>query len=178
MFRLRGLGRSVFGAGAGQQRPNKSFKPTPLRGANHMADKACHVLHAPTQRSLTLVLGPMYGFPRQLDLSPALGEFTTQLCVGQFDLQFSLGDFRFVVQSKIDLLRSGHLIASWEPGRWPEPAFYSVMNEPVTRIEFVHDRLLEIELESGLVLCIPDASDEYESAQIIVGTHSQHVYIV
>jgi|SRR5690606_4352794 len=120
----------------------------------------------------------MYGFPRQLDLSPALGEFTTQLCVGQFDLQFSLGDFRFVVQSKIDLLRSGQLIASWEPGRWPEPAFYSVMNEPVTRIEFVHDRLLEIELESGLVLCIPDASDEYESAQIIVGTHSQHVYIV
>ena len=59
MFRLRGLGRSVFGAGAGQQRPNKSFKPTPLRGANHMADKACHVLHAPTQRSLTLVLGRM-----------------------------------------------------------------------------------------------------------------------
>src|SRR5690606_10647388 len=39
----------------------KSFKPTPLRGANHMADKACHVLHAPTQRSLTLVLGLVLG---------------------------------------------------------------------------------------------------------------------
>ena len=40
-----------------QPRPNNSFKPTPLRGANHMAGKACHVLHAPTQRGLTLALG-------------------------------------------------------------------------------------------------------------------------
>ena len=39
------------------QVPNESFKPTPHRGANHMADTACHVLHAPLQRGLTLVLG-------------------------------------------------------------------------------------------------------------------------
>ena len=57
-----------FGAGlqrvrrsAGQRRPNESFKPTPHRGANHMADTACHVLHAPLQRGLTLVLGLVSG---------------------------------------------------------------------------------------------------------------------
>ena len=33
-------------------RPNNVLKPTPHRGANHMAGKACHVLHAPLRRGL------------------------------------------------------------------------------------------------------------------------------
>jgi len=33
-------------------RPNNALKPTPHRGANHMADTACHVLHAPLRRGL------------------------------------------------------------------------------------------------------------------------------
>src|SRR5690606_16197941 len=37
--------------------PNNSFKPTPLRYANHMADKACHVLRSTARRGLTLALG-------------------------------------------------------------------------------------------------------------------------
>src|SRR5690606_18476605 len=39
--------------------PNKSFKPKPLRYANHMADKACHVLRSTARLGLTLVLGAM-----------------------------------------------------------------------------------------------------------------------
>ena len=39
--------------------PNNAFKPTPHRGANHMAGTACHVLHAPLRRGLTWVLGLM-----------------------------------------------------------------------------------------------------------------------
>jgi len=120
----------------------------------------------------------MYRFPRQLDLSPALGQFTTQLCVGQFDLQFSLGDIRFVVQSQIDLLRAGELVGAWVPGRWPDPAFYEAMNVPVTRIEIINEQLLEIELESGLVLRVPDSSDQYESVQIVIGKGSEQVYII
>ena len=120
----------------------------------------------------------MYRFPRELDLSPALGEFTTQVGVGQFDLQFSLGDIHFVVQSRVDLFRAGQTVGAWEPGCWPDPAFYEVMNVSVTRIEIVNDRLLEIELESGLVLRIPDNSDQYESMQIIIGKNSQQVYII
>ena len=38
---------------AWQLPPNNAFKPTPHRGANHMADTACHVLHAPLRRGLT-----------------------------------------------------------------------------------------------------------------------------
>lgn len=37
----------------GVGRPNNAFKPTPHRGANHMAGRACHVLHAPLRRGLT-----------------------------------------------------------------------------------------------------------------------------
>ncbi len=33
--------------------PNNAFKPTPHRGANHMAGAACHVPHAPLRRGLT-----------------------------------------------------------------------------------------------------------------------------
>ena len=32
--------------------PNNVLKPTPHRGANHMAGRACHVLHAPLRRGL------------------------------------------------------------------------------------------------------------------------------
>src|SRR5690606_25019322 len=46
----------VSGGGLG---PNNAFKPTPHRGANHMAGTACHVLHAPLRRGLTWVLGAM-----------------------------------------------------------------------------------------------------------------------
>ncbi len=33
--------------------PNNAFKPTPLRYANHMAEKACHVVGSTTRRGLT-----------------------------------------------------------------------------------------------------------------------------
>ena len=40
---------------AGQ--PNNSFKPTPLRSSQTVADKACHCLASTTRRGLTQVLG-------------------------------------------------------------------------------------------------------------------------
>ena len=49
--------RKTTGGNVGQLPPNNAFKPTPHRGANHMAGTACHVLHAPLRRGLTLVLG-------------------------------------------------------------------------------------------------------------------------
>jgi hypothetical protein len=53
----QGLGRRASGVSAGQRRPNKSFKPNPLRYAKHMAGKACHVFRFTTLLGLTLVLG-------------------------------------------------------------------------------------------------------------------------
>src|SRR5690606_21960658 len=63
--RLRGWAAGRPGRGVhhpGQLPPNKSFKPKPLRYANHMAGKACHVLRSTTRLGLTLVLGLMKSF--------------------------------------------------------------------------------------------------------------------
>jgi hypothetical protein len=58
----------------------------------------------------------MYRIPNELDLSPVVGEFTTQLRVGQLDLQFTFGPVNFAVQSPLTLLRDGSLVARWERG--------------------------------------------------------------
>ena len=56
VFRLRGSAAPSQTLGARHRRPNKSFKPNPLRYANHMADEACHVVCSTTRLGLTLVL--------------------------------------------------------------------------------------------------------------------------
>ena len=108
----------------------------------------------------------MYRIPKELDLSPVVGEFTTQLCVGQFDLQFTLGDVTFSVQSPVNLFRKGKLVAHWEEGKWPEPGFYDIMNTDVTRCEVVNDRLIVLEFTNGIEMHLEDSSDQYESMQI------------
>lgn len=110
----------------------------------------------------------MYRFPKELDLSSVVGEFTTQLRVGQFDLQFTFGSVSFAVQSPISIFRDGELAAYWEEGKWPEPGFYDVMNAGVRRCEIVSDKLLVFEFENGLQMHLEDNSDHYESMQIAI----------
>jgi hypothetical protein len=43
-----------------------------------------------------------------------VGEFTTQVQVGQFDLQFTFGVVHFAIQSPVNLFRDGKLVAHWE----------------------------------------------------------------
>ena len=108
----------------------------------------------------------MYRIPKALNLSPVVGEFTTQLRVGQFDLQFTFGPVNFAVQSPVNLLREGISIGHWEEGIWPEPTFYEIMNVEVKRCEIVNDKLLVFEFENGIEMHIEDSSDQYESMQI------------
>ena len=108
----------------------------------------------------------MYRIPDELDLSPLLGEFTTQLRVGQFDLQFTFGPVSFAVQSPVKLFRDGSLFASWEEGRWPEPGFFDVMNVKVIHYEIPNNRLIVLEFENGIAMHLEDNSDQYESMQI------------
>jgi hypothetical protein len=108
----------------------------------------------------------MYRIPDDFDISPVVGESTTQLRVGQFDLQFTLGPLTFAVQSPIKLSRDGIIVGCWEEGRWPDPAFYEVMNSDVARAEIVNDRLMAIEFENGLTMHLEDSFDQYESMQI------------
>lgn len=108
----------------------------------------------------------MYRIPKELDLSPVIGEFTTQLRVGQFDLQFTLGSVNFAIQSPVSLFRDGRLVAHWEEGKWPDTGFYDVMNAAVTRCEVANDRLIVLEFENGLEMHLVDNSDQHETMQI------------
>ena len=108
----------------------------------------------------------MYRIPAGLDLSPVVGEFTTQVRVGQFDLQFTFGSVNFAVQSPVNLFRDGRVVAHWEEGRWPEPGFYEIMNAKVRRCEVANDRLIVFEFENGLAMHLEDSFDQYECMQI------------
>ncbi len=108
----------------------------------------------------------MYRIPNNLDLSPVVGQFTTQVCIGQFNLQFTFGPVNFAVQSPVKLLRDGKMLAHWEEGRWPEPAFYDIMNSEVRRCEAVNDRLIVFEFANGITMHLEDSSDHYECMQI------------
>ena len=108
----------------------------------------------------------MYRIPKELNLSPVVGEFTTQLRVGQFDLQFTFGNVNFAVQSPVNLFRAGKLVAHWEEGKWPEPGFFDIMNSKVIRCEVVDNRLIVMEFENGLEMHLKDSSDQYECMQI------------
>ena len=104
----------------------------------------------------------MYRIPKDLDLSPVVGEFTTQLRVGQFDLQFTFGRVDFALSSPIDLFLDGKQFAHWEPGRWPEPGFYDIMNVEVTRCDIPNDRLILLEFSNRITMHLVDDSDQDE----------------
>jgi hypothetical protein len=108
----------------------------------------------------------MYRIPKKLDLSPAVGEFTTQIRVGQFDFQFTFGDVNFAIQSPVNMFRSGELIAHWEEGKWSDPGFYDIMNTEVIRCQIVNDRLIVIEFANGIEMHLEDDSDQYECMQL------------
>ena len=108
----------------------------------------------------------MYRIPKELNLSAVVGEFTTQLRVGQFDLQFTFGRVNFAVQSPVNLFRENKSIGRWEEGKWPEPAFYEIMNVAVKHCNIVNDRLIVFEFENGIKMHLEDSSDQYESMQI------------
>ena len=110
----------------------------------------------------------MYRIPGDLDLTHVVGEFTTQVRVGQFDLQFTFGPVHFAIQSPVNLFRNGGLVAHWEEGRWPDAGFYEIMNTAVRRCEIVSDRLIVLEFDNGIAMHLEDSSDQYECMRISI----------
>ena len=120
----------------------------------------------------------MYGIPSDLNYASMIGEFTTQICVGPLDLQFTLGDFRFIVQSPIEIFKDEIRIGGWDGASWPDAAFYDLMNVAVAGVDLLDDKTMRISFENGLIAELTDDSDRYESMQIIVGKAPGAVYIV
>jgi hypothetical protein len=108
----------------------------------------------------------MYRIPKNLDLSPVVGQFTTLIGVGQFDIQFTFGIVQFAVGSPVDLFRGNQVLGHWEGGKWPDAAFYDIMNTEVTSCEIKTDRLIIMRFANGIEMHLVDDSDQYECMQI------------
>lgn len=115
----------------------------------------------------------MYRIPNELDLSATIGQFTTQFCVGAFDVQFDLGDVHFAVQSEIRLYINNILIGHWQPGSWPTPEFRELFNVDVVEAVTVSDTEIKITFENSTSLHLYDNSDQYESMQISIKGEDQ-----
>jgi len=111
----------------------------------------------------------MYRIPKDLDLSPIVGDFTTQLRVGQYDIQFTLGNINFAVASSIKLYRSGTLVTHWKGQGWPSSEFYDIMNTEVTHWKIIGDTIIAIEFANGMSMHLEDDLDQYESMNICFG---------
>ena len=108
----------------------------------------------------------MYRIPKELDLSKLNGQFTTQIGIGPHDIQFSIGDVHFAIQSEIKLTKNGEQVAVWREGDWPSSEFYHVMNVDVVSHAIPNDREIVINFGNGYSMHIYDSSDQYESMQI------------
>ena len=115
----------------------------------------------------------MYQIPKDLDLSPVVGRFTTQLRIGSADLQFRFdngsrlpGAVNFAVWSVVDLFRAGERFAHWELGTWPDPGFYEILNIEVARWRVPNDRLIVLEFTNGIEMHLEVDSGPYESLGI------------
>jgi len=110
----------------------------------------------------------MYRIPKDIDLSGIVGEFTTQVLVGQFDIQFRFGKYHFAVQSDIRLIQHGKVIGVWQSGAWPPPQFFEIMNVNIVSCQIPDERKIVIHLENGIEIHLSDDSDQFECMQIYV----------
>ena len=110
----------------------------------------------------------MNRIPSDLDLSCAIGQCTTQIRVGEFDIQFSLGSANFNIQSAIELRREGVTIGRWKEGHWPDEAFGELLNELVVRYSIPNDRELILSFQNGIQMHLIDDSDQFETMSISI----------
>ena len=110
----------------------------------------------------------MYRIPKDLDLSEIIGKSTTQIRVGQYDVQFTFGEVDFLVESKACIYCKGELIGEWSGGNWPSSGFYKIMNVDVVRYEIPNDRTIVIHLDGGIEIHLFDDSDQFECLQISI----------
>ena len=108
----------------------------------------------------------MYRIPEELDLSEIIEKFTTQIRVGQYDIQFSFGEVDFAIQSPVNIVRNGVVIGTWQSGMWPPEIFYEIMNIEVDRYEIPNNITIVIHLRNGIEIHLVDDSDMFECMQI------------
>jgi hypothetical protein len=109
----------------------------------------------------------MYRISPELNLDVMVGAESTQIRVGQHDVQFSFGQVDFCIQSRIELFKNGIEIGAWESGKWPDESFYCILNSGVSSVQ-IQESNISINLENGVSIRLCDDSEKFESMQIVI----------
>jgi hypothetical protein len=109
----------------------------------------------------------MYQVPKKLDLSEAVGQCTTQLRIGPFDIQFSFGKVNFNIQSRVVLISNGKTIGQWEEGTWPEATFYEIFNLAMVGWQLQENNII-LRLDNGMEMHLIAGNEGYECMQISI----------
>ncbi len=111
----------------------------------------------------------MYHIPDNLPLSEIIGEFTTQICVGLADLQFSFGKVRLMATGQVDLVQNEEVIGWWQEGKGLDPPFIEIFNVNIARYAIPNDQTIVLYFENGIEMHLKDDSDyHYEWLQISI----------
>ena len=110
----------------------------------------------------------MKKIPKELDLSALVGEVTTQIRVGQYDIQFSIGKVNFSIWSPIKIIRDGKEIGNWEENKWPDSAFLEVLNIKVSKYEIRDFKFIALYFENGIEMNFGINDEQFESMSIYI----------
>lgn len=108
----------------------------------------------------------MFRIPEEFEIPSVIGQCASQLRVGQFDLQFTIGDIDFAIWSPIVLFRKGHETGSWNPNTWPSESFFELLNATVVNYEVPNDERLVLFFDNDIEMHLSDSSDRFESMSI------------
>lgn len=92
--------------------------------------------------------------PKELDISGVVGEITTQICVSEYDIQFTIGKIWFKVYCPIKVIENGVVVEKWNGKHWPGEAFGKILNVNVVRCELPNLDLIAIHFENATELQI------------------------
>ena len=122
----------------------------------------------------------MYGVPADLDLSLLQGAQLTQVCLGQFDVQFHFqpvgaitvtGAWELFDEAGVSLDHSG------ASGSRPQSQFPRLLGQEIVGITVVAPHHLELKFARGDSLRLIDDSKEFESFTIGLSSNAKLIVV-
>ena len=121
----------------------------------------------------------MYPIPANPDLTGIIDSPLTQVCFGEFILQFHFeSNARLECQGTIQHSDQGTQLATWADGKLSGPAFLSLLGKRPTRFQVISSEKLELYFENGQILTLLNDSEQYESFQIYQSGNSHPSLII
>jgi hypothetical protein len=116
----------------------------------------------------------MYGVPANLDLRQFLGDYLTQLCIGQYDLQFIFGKGSSIsVQGQWELRDAAGTLLDHDfvdqPAKRESYKAHFLLGATVTASQVNPPQSFTLFFDTGMMLTIFDDSKQHESFSIQPG---------